>query len=141
MTPLSQQNIWNQTTDFELVTAQNRRQTPRVSTRVPLVVISDAGGWREFTETVDVSEAGLKLQLAHRVAPTTVLRVSIDFVKWPATVARIPAVNAKRCIVRYCRQSPAEFNLVGVELRCILAQTAYAAPPSAPFTRGPSGSV
>ena len=118
MTPFSQQNIWSETADFELVTAENRRQTPRVSTRVPLVVISDTGRWREFTETVDVSEVGLKLHLAHHVAPTTVLRVSIDIAKRPETVAKIPAMNAKRAIVRYCRQSPAESNLVGVELWC-----------------------
>jgi tetratricopeptide (TPR) repeat protein len=129
MTPFSEESISSGTADFELVTAENRRQTPRVSARVPLVVISDAGGWREFTETVDVSEVGLKLHLAHRVAPTTVLRVSIDFAKWPETVAKIPAMNAKRCIVRYCRQSPAESNLVGVELRCILEHTADAASP------------
>ncbi len=141
MTPFSQQNISSGNTDFELVTAENRRQAPRVSTRVPLVVISDAGGWREFTETVDVSEVGLKLLLAHRVAPTTVLRLSIDIAKWPATVARISAMNAKRCIVRYCRQSPAESNLVGVELRCILERTADAASPSEQFKHGPGYSV
>jgi Flp pilus assembly protein TadD len=141
MTPVSEESISSGTTDFEVVAAENRRRTARVSTRVPLVVISDAGGWREFTETVDVSEVGLKLHLAHRVAPTTVLGVSIDFAKWPETVARIPAMNAKRCIVRYCRQSTAECNLVGVELRCILEQTACAASPSAPFTHGPSDSV
>jgi len=129
MTPFSQQNISCGNTDFELVTAENRRQAPRVSTRVPLVVISDTGGWREFTETVDVSEVGLKLLLAHHVAPTTVLRVSIHIAKWPETVARIAAMNAKRCIVRHCRQSPAKSNLVGVEFRCILEHTADAASP------------
>jgi hypothetical protein len=129
MTPVSEESISSGTNDFEVVAAENRRRTLRVSTRVPLVVISDAGGWREFTETVDVSEVGLKLVLAHRVAPTTVLRVSIHIAKWPETVARIPAMNAKRCIVRYCRQSPAESNLVGVELRCILEHTADAASP------------
>jgi tetratricopeptide (TPR) repeat protein len=129
MTPFSQQNGPSGTTDFELVGAENRRQIPRVLARVPLVVISDAGGWREFTETVDVSEVGLKLLLAHHVAPTTVLRVSIHIAKWPETVARFAAMNAKRCIVRYCRQSPAESNLVGVELRCILEHTADAASP------------
>ncbi|HXI92564.1 MAG TPA: tetratricopeptide repeat protein [Blastocatellia bacterium] len=127
MTPFSQQNVPSVTTDFKLVGAANRRQTPRVLARVPLVVISDTGGWREFTETVDVSEVGLKLLLAHHVAPTTVLRVSILIAKWPETVARIAAMNAKRCVVRYCRQSPAESNLVGVELRCILEHTAVAA--------------
>ena len=129
MTPFSQQNVPSVTTEFELVGSANRRQTPRVLARVPLVVISDTGGWREFTETVDVSEVGLKLLLAHHVAPTTVLRVSILIAKWPETVARIAAMNAKRCIVRYCRRSPAESNLVGVELRCILEHTAVAASP------------
>jgi len=129
MTPFSQQNVPSGTTDFELVGAENRRQTPRVLARVPLVVISDTGGWREFTETVDVSEVGLKLLLAHHVAPTTVLRVSIHIAKWPETVARIAAMNAKRCIVRHCRQSPAKSNLVGVEFRCILEHTADAASP------------
>ena len=129
MTPFLQQNISSATNDFELVTAENRRRTPRVSARVPLIVISDTGGWGEITETVDVSEVGLKLRLAHHVAPTTVLRVSIDIAKWPETVARIPAMNATRGIVRYCRQSPAESNLVGVELWCTS--------PSEQFTHGP----
>ena len=119
MTPsFSQQSISSGTVGFELVTAENRRQIPRVPARLSLVVISDTGGWRELTETVDVSEVGLKLRLAHRVAPTTVLRVSIDFAKWPEPVARIPAMNAKRGIVRYCRIAPAGSSLVGVELRC-----------------------
>ena len=128
VTPFSEQSISSETNDFELVAAENRRQTPRVSARVPLVVISDTGGWGEFTETVDVSEVGLKLRLAHHVAPTTVLRVSIDIAKWPDTVARIPAMNLTRGIVRYCRQSPAEKNLVGVELWCTS--------PSEQFTHG-----
>jgi tetratricopeptide (TPR) repeat protein len=129
MTPFSEESISSETNDFELVAAENRRRTPRVSARVPLVVISDTGGWGEFTETVDVSEVGLKLRLAHHVAPTTVLRVSIDIAKWPETVVRIPAMNATRGIVRYCRQSLAEKNLVGVELWCTL--------PSEQFTHGP----
>ena len=141
MTPFSEESISSGTNDFELVTAENRRRTPRVSTRVPLIVISDTGGWGELTETVDVSEVGLKLRLAHHVAPTTVLRVSIDIAKWPETVARIPAMNATRGIVRYCRQSPAGSNLVGVELWCTPEQTADVASSSEQFTHGPSYSM
>lgn len=120
MTPYYGQNGSNGTsTDFELVTAGNRRQSDRVSMRVPLVVISSAGGWREFTEAIDVSEAGLKLQLAHAVAPLTALGVLLEMGKWPETVASIRAMNATRAVVRYCRRGPGQPNLVGVELQPI----------------------
>jgi hypothetical protein len=84
--------------------------------RVPLIVISDTGGWREFTETVDVSEEGLRVKLAHRVPPMTMLRVSLEIAKWPEAIARIGAMNATKGIVRYCRTLPGAPNLVGVEL-------------------------
>lgn len=101
---------------FEVVDTSNRRRTPRVSLRVPLIVISDTGGWREFTETVDVSEEGLRVKLAHRVPPMTMLRVSLEMAKWPESVARMGAMNATKGIVRYCRTLPDAPNLVGVEL-------------------------
>ena len=92
--------------DFEVFDSSNRRRTPRVSMRVPLIVISDTGGWREFTETVDVSEEGLRLKLANPVPPMTMLRVSLEMAKWPESVARIVAISATKGIVRYCRRLP-----------------------------------
>jgi len=117
MSPFSGQTLPSGTnTDFELISAANRRQAARVSLRVPLVVISDAGGWREFTETIDVSEHGLRFKLAHPVAPMTELGILLDMSKWPATVAGMRATNDSRVIVRHCRQWPGEPNLLGVEL-------------------------
>lgn len=103
-------------TGFELVKACERRWTGRVSARVPLVVISDTGGWREFTETLDVGVAGLKFQLAHPMPLMTELRVSIDMTKWPRTVGRILAMNATIGVVRYCKTRTGQPGLVGVEL-------------------------
>ncbi len=99
-------------------TAGNRRQAERISLRVPVVVISDADGWREFTETVDVSEAGLGLQLTHPVSPMSVLSVSLDMTRWPQTVAKMQAANAKQGLVRYCSRSPFGMSLVGIDLKC-----------------------
>jgi len=103
-------------TDFELIPKANRRRVKRLSRRVPLVVIYDTGGWREFTETIDVGEEGLRIRLSHPVAPMTVLGILIDTAKWPETFSRHPSVNAQQAIVRYCKQRPGESNIVGVEL-------------------------
>ena len=103
-------------TEFELLAPDNRRRSPRVSARVPLVVISDEGGWREFTETVDVSDSGLTLKLAHPIPPMTVLQVSFEMTKWPETLTSVPAMNTSQGIVRHCRTRPGQPNLVGVEL-------------------------
>ena len=103
-------------TDFELLPSDNRRRKTRVPARVPVVVISDSGGWREFTETVDVSDAGLTLQLAHPITPSTSLRVLIEMTKWPERVARTRARNTTNGIVRHCLTRPGESHLVGVEL-------------------------
>jgi hypothetical protein len=104
------------TTGFELLAADNRRRSPRVSARVPLIVISDKGGWREFTETVDVSDTGLTLRLAHPIPPMTVLQVSFEMASWPKTVTSERALNNSTGIVRHCRTLPGQPNLVGVEL-------------------------
>lgn len=142
MPPFSGQNTSSGTnTDFELVTTGNRRQAARVSMRVPLVVISDTGGWREFTETVDVSEAGLKLRLSHPVTPMTALSVLLEMAKWPETVARIQAMNATAAIVRYCRQWPGKPNLVGVELWPKPEQAPNGTSPGEQVTDCPSDSV
>jgi tetratricopeptide (TPR) repeat protein len=104
-------------TDFELLPPGNRRRMTRVSARVPVVVISDSGGWREFTETVDVSDAGLTLQLAHPITPSTSLRVLIEMTKWPDRVERVRALGTTNGIVRHCLNRPGKPHLVGVELQ------------------------
>ena len=103
--------------DFLFFTPGNRRGTGRVSARVPLVVISDTGNWREFTETVDVSDGGLRFKLVHPVPPMTMLRVLIEPAKWPAGVAMIPALNSATGIVRHCVNRQGKPNFVGVELQ------------------------
>ncbi len=102
-------------TAFEFVGVDNQRRASRVLQRVPLVVISDAGGWREFTETVDISELGVRLKLTHSVAPMTLLCVSLAMENWPDTVSRIGAINQIPGIVRYCRTWAGASNLVGIE--------------------------
>jgi len=102
-------------TGFELLPLANRRRAARISARVPLVVISDSGGWREFTEAVDISDLGLNILLAHPVPPNTPLRVLIDAAKWPEQVARHHSRNTTKGIVRHCVHRPGNSNLVGVE--------------------------
>ena len=109
----------NAITDFELLEAENRRRSPRVSARVPLVVISDQAGWREFTETVDVSDSGLTLKLAHPIPPMTILQMSFEMTKWPEMLTSVPTMNTAKGIVRHCRTRPGQPNLVGVELTSI----------------------
>jgi len=64
----------------------NRRRSERISALVPIVVISESCGWREFTQTVDVSDGGLKFNLAHAVPAETILRISVNLEKWPGNV-------------------------------------------------------
>jgi tetratricopeptide (TPR) repeat protein len=102
--------------NFQFFTPGNRRGTTRIPVRVPLVVISDAGGWREFTETVDVSDRGLRFKLVHPVPTTTKLRVLIEPAKRPEYLAMVPASNFATGIVRNCISRQGRPNLVGVEL-------------------------
>ena len=94
----------------------NRRRSERISAIVPIVVISECGGWREFTQTVDVSDGGLKFSLAHAVPPLTVLRVSVNLEKWPNNVSRTWVMNDNEGIVRYCNQRLERPSIVGFDL-------------------------
>jgi tetratricopeptide (TPR) repeat protein len=94
----------------------NRRRSERISALVPIVVISESGGWREFTQTVDVSDAGLKFKLAHAVPPETVLRVSVNLEKWPSKVSKNWVLNDNEGIVRYCKLRPGQPSIVGFDL-------------------------
>lgn len=101
---------------FPFFAPGNQRASARIPARVPLVVISDADGWREFTETVDVSDGGLMFKLLHTLPTTTMLRVLIEPAKWPEGVAIIPSLNSAKGIVRHCVNRQGKPNLVGVEL-------------------------
>jgi tetratricopeptide (TPR) repeat protein len=94
----------------------NRRRAERIAALVPIVVISEDGGWREFTQTVDVSEGGLKFQLAHAVPPMTVLRVSVNLERWPANVPKTWVMTDTEGIVCYCEKRPSQSSLVGFDL-------------------------
>jgi len=93
----------------------NRRRFERVSALVPIVVISETGGWREFTQTLDVSGGGLKFQLAHAVPEQTILRVSVNLEKWPDTVSRDWVTNENEGVVRYCQMRPGQPSVVGFD--------------------------
>ena len=95
---------------------RNRRRAERIAALVPIVVISEAGGWREFTQTVDVSEGGLKFQLAHPVPPMTLLRVSVNLAKWPGDVSKTWVTTDTEGIVRHCERRPGQPSLVGFDL-------------------------
>jgi tetratricopeptide (TPR) repeat protein len=95
---------------------RNRRRAERIAALVPIVVISEAGGWREFTQTVDVSEGGLRFQLAHPVPPMTLLRVSVNLAKWPGDVSKTWVTTDTEGIVRYCEKRRGQPSLVGFEL-------------------------
>jgi len=101
---------------LELITASERRKKSRVPMRVPLVVISETAGWREFTETVDVSEEGLRLRLVHQPATEAVLRLLLETSKLPEQVSNMAALTASTGIVRHCRTVPGKPNLIGVDL-------------------------
>ena len=103
-------------TNFEMLTQGDRRRTARITMRVPLVVIFDRGGWREFTESVDISDTGLKLQLGYPIPENASLWVLIDKAKWPAQIAGLSARSATSAIVRHCVIEPGKPILVGVEL-------------------------
>jgi len=94
----------------------NRRRTERVSALMPIVVISETGDWREFTQTMDVSGGGLKFQLAHAVPPLTVLRVSVNLEKWPQNVSNTWVITDTEGIVCYCDKRPGQPSLVGFDL-------------------------
>ncbi|HKA22844.1 MAG TPA: hypothetical protein VKN18_31525 [Blastocatellia bacterium] len=94
----------------------NRRCSERISALVPIVVISESGGWREFTQTLDVSDGGLKFNLAHAVPPLTVLRVSVNPRKWPSHVSNTWVVNDNEGIVRYCNKRHGQPSIVGFDL-------------------------
>ena len=94
----------------------NRRRSERISALVPIVVISESGGWREFTQTVDVSDGGLKFKLAHAVPPLTLLRIAVNLEKWPSNVSKAWVMNDSEGIVRYCNHRPGQPSIVGFDL-------------------------
>jgi hypothetical protein len=101
---------------LELITASERRRNSRVPMCVLLVVISESAGWREFTETVDVSDEGVQLRLIHPLAPEAVLRLLLETSKIPVLASHITALTASTGIVRHCRTIPGKPNLIGVDL-------------------------
>jgi hypothetical protein len=90
-----------------------RRESQRL---VPIVVISEAGGWREFTQTVDISESGLRFNLH-----TPSHKDCIASIGQPGKVDRLGVsktlvMKDTRGIVRYCEQRQVQPSLVGFEL-------------------------
>jgi len=123
-------NVNSSSTGFDLVLADDRRRAERMAIRLPLIVISDNGGWCEFTETVEVTEDGMQLTLAHTVAPMTALTLSLDMTNAPDTLVRLHSIKTAQAIVRYCNQRPNGANLVGLQLPALSEPGQYEAPPS-----------
>ena len=93
----------------------NRRNLVRVAMSLPVLVVSDEGGWREFAETVNVSRSGALVRLGHSVNPATTLRATL-----PMPVRLRPAELNKglyviRGVVRHAVPDPGGDHLVGIE--------------------------
>jgi len=93
----------------------NRRNIARLPMSLPVLVISDDGGWREFAETVNVSRNGALVRLGHSVNPATTLRATL-----PMPVRLRPAQLNKglyviRGVVRHAVPDPGGDHLVGIE--------------------------
>ncbi|HWO02384.1 MAG TPA: tetratricopeptide repeat protein [Blastocatellia bacterium] len=93
----------------------NRRRAARVGMSLPVLVISDDGGWREFAESVNSSRSGLLLRLAHSVNPSSRLRATMPMpfkLRASQSTKGLYVVNG---VVRHALPDPGGDNLVGIE--------------------------
>ena len=93
----------------------NRRNIARVAMSLPVLVVSNDEGWREFAETVNVSRSGILLRLGHSVNPATTLRATL-----PMPLKMRPSDSRKGLylvngVVRHALPEAGGDHLVGVE--------------------------
>ncbi|MFY9608485.1 MAG: tetratricopeptide repeat protein [Blastocatellia bacterium] len=93
----------------------NRRKAARVGMSLPVLVVSDEGGWREFAESVNVSRSGVLLRLAHSVKPAAVLRATMPMPLKMRTSESTKGLYVVSGVVRHALPDPGGDNLVGIE--------------------------
>jgi tetratricopeptide (TPR) repeat protein len=102
-------------TAFELVSNDERRKSARLPMNLPLVVGADDGGWKEVTETINVSETGLLFRAGRRVESGLNLRVGLPM----PTHLRLFKDDGKlykvQALVRHSVQLANGKNLIGIE--------------------------
>ena len=93
----------------------NRRNVARISMSLPVLVISDDGGWREFAESVNVSRSGILLRLGHSVNPATTLRATMPMPVKLRSSQSSRGLYVINGVVRHSLPEPGGDNLVGIE--------------------------
>jgi hypothetical protein len=97
------------------VSDDERRKSERLSLNLPLVVGAHDGGWKEVTETVNISETGLLFRVGYQVEQGMNLRVGLPMpmnLRLFNDEGKLYKVQAK---VRHSVQLSNGKNLVGVE--------------------------
>ncbi len=92
-----------------------RRQAERLSMNLPLVVGANDGGWKELTETVNISETGLLFRVGHLVEKGTNLRVGLPMPMNLRLFKDEGKLYKVQAMVRHSVQLSNGKNLVGVE--------------------------
>jgi hypothetical protein len=121
--PSSEPAFFDQTPDLvprfqffaEPPSTLNRRNVARISMSLPVLVISDDGGWREFAESVNVSRSGILLRLGHSVNPATTLRATMPMPVKLRSSQSSKGLYVVNGIVRHAFPDPGGDNLVGIE--------------------------
>jgi tetratricopeptide (TPR) repeat protein len=93
----------------------NRRNVARISMSLPVLVISDDGGWREFAESINVSRSGILLRLGHSVNPATTLRATMPMPVKLRSSQSSKGLYVVSGVVRHALPDPGGDNLVGIE--------------------------
>lgn len=96
-------------------TTLNRRRAARVGMSLPVLVISEDGGWREFAESVNVSRSGVLLRLAHSVNPAAMLRATMPMPLRMRVSESTKGLYVVTGVVRHAVPDPGGDNLVGIE--------------------------
>ncbi len=93
----------------------DRRQSERLSMNLPLVVGASDGGWKEVTETVNISESGLLFRVGHLVEKGMNLRVGLPMPMNLRLFKDEGKLYKVQALVRHSMQLSNGRNLVGVE--------------------------
>ncbi len=97
----------------------DRRMLKRMPLSLPLLAISDAGQWQEFTETIDVNQTGLMIRLTHPVEVGMKLRIKTPMPKHLRIHSRESRLYDVNCVVRHTKREKFGWNLVGVDFEIL----------------------
>lgn len=94
---------------------RDRRRAVRYALRLPLRVTSESCDWQEVTETLNVSQSGIRFSLTRAVEPGTVLHLELPMPPGLRASGEMDKMYVVKAVVRHASSDGQDSTTVGAE--------------------------